>query len=138
MRKLIMRLIEPWKLMNWKTRAKVLLVLFLMGFLTDQVLRPQSLAAPARGVTSTQTVGTCPAPASGTTWYCETFAGPYVSLNGAAYIPIPLSVPAIPANVVTAVTVNGGAPLTGPTVALTIPTTVKLNAITVTPTGTIQ
>ena len=111
---------------------------FLIGWRAYDVVHAQSLAGPARGVTSTQTVGTCPAPASGTTWYCETFAGPYVSLNGAAYIPIPLSVPAIPANVVTAVTVNGGAPLTGPTVALTIPTTVKLNAITVTPTGTIQ
>lgn len=111
---------------------KRLLVVAGLALVVGWFLRAQTLSAPAHGVTAAQTLATCAAPTVGMTWYCEPFSGPAVSINGAAYVSIPLSIPAIPANVITGITVNGTAQ-PGPVVALTIPSKVSINS-----TGTLQ
>lgn len=54
-----------------------------------------------------------------TTQYCFASDGLWVSLNGAAYVQVQIGAPVTG---ITSITVNGGTPLTGPAVVLTIPT----------------
>jgi hypothetical protein len=89
-----------------------------LTLLTAWFLFGQGLSAPARGVTSAQTVATCPTPVAGMSWYCDTYSGPYFSFNGTAYVALPI----IATPGITGITVNGGSVQTGPTVSLTVPT----------------
>lgn len=77
---------------------KKLLIIGILLFGLGWYARAQTLSAPAHGVTSVQTVATCPAPAVGMTWYCETFTGRVASYNGAAYIPDSAGVTSVTAN----------------------------------------
>jgi len=75
--------------MTWMKKNWLLLAVLLV--LTVNVLRGQTLAPPEEFVDSTQTVATCIVKPNYTA-YCKAFEGPAVSINGAPFVKIPLTV----------------------------------------------
>jgi hypothetical protein len=113
--------------------ALFLLLAFLVGRASNAPrVEAQAPAPTAWTVIPGGPISTCSRPV-GVTYVCFGTDDVIASKNGAA--PVSLFPGAVAAGI-TGIIVNGGTPLTGPTVALTIPTKIVLNPVT--PTGVIQ
>lgn len=96
----------------------------------------QTITVPFSYAVGIATHTSCPAVITGTTQYCYPSDGPYVSINGGAWQPIPLSTSVAGLTGVTVCNATGGscvaATVVNGVVTLNVPTSVTVTAPTAT------